>query len=553
VILVELTAAIDAQGTERTFYVSDSVFRTGAADSPAHTAFEDCLLDPGRIALTAFGDGRTSGGTRLAYGEIRLANAGGELDDWLDYSFDGRTVRIYSGEGGSYPVDFSPVLFGTADGLTVNRREVILRLRDRQLIFDRPVLTTLYAGDNSLPDGVEGTASDLKGRPKPRLFGRVFNISPPCVNTSRLVYQISDGGIASVDGVFDRGQALNPGTEWDDLTEIMANAPAAGTYDSCLALGLIRLGSSPTGAVTVDATQGTGSAARTAGSILTQLAVLAGVSAADISAADVAMLDTLAPATLGVWLSGSETFAAVMDQVAGSVGAFYAFDALGALRMGQLAIPYGPPVLELEEDVIFEPFERRAVREGDIPAWRYSVRHSRAWTVQTSDLAGAVTEQRKALVSLEYRTEQAADESIKVQYLLATEAAADTLMTTSLEAATEAARRLDLFGARADLFDVSIPLSVFRATLTGEPLRLLDVVDLFHPRFGLAAGRSFRVIGINLELGKSRAVLTLWSPKTPGYDALTAYMLATYGRYFAETILADPLDLAVNVTHPAIV
>jgi hypothetical protein len=30
-------------------------------------------------------------------------------------------------------------------------------------------------------------------------------------------------------------------------------------------------------------------------------------------------------------------------------------------------------------------------------------------------------------------------------------------------------------------------------------------------------------------------------------------MLATYGRYFAETILADPLDLAVNVTYPAIV
>ena len=48
-ILVELTAAIDAQGNERTFYVSNAVFRTGATDTPAHTAFDDCLIDPAHL------------------------------------------------------------------------------------------------------------------------------------------------------------------------------------------------------------------------------------------------------------------------------------------------------------------------------------------------------------------------------------------------------------------------------------------------------------------------------------------------------------------------
>jgi hypothetical protein len=39
---------------------------------------------------------------------------------------------------------------------------------------------------------LEGTADDLLGQPKPKVMGSVFNVEPPLVNTSRLIYQIHD-------------------------------------------------------------------------------------------------------------------------------------------------------------------------------------------------------------------------------------------------------------------------------------------------------------------------------------------------------------------------
>jgi hypothetical protein len=505
---IEITAATNAGGTLATFYLADGLLVTEASDTPASFAFDRSLLDPGSISVTAFGDGRTSGGTRLSLGEIRLANSDGQYDGWLAYGFDGRPVVIRSGEAdAAYPSAWSAVFTGTIEALTVNRKEVVIRLRDKQLIFDRPVLTEQYGGTNVLPNGIDGTADDLAGKAKPRLLGSASNIAPPCVNTSKLVYQITTGALASIGAVYDRGAALIFGVDHSTSGALVAATVDAGEYDTCLAEGLFRLGSAPSGEITCDAVQGAAAVDRTASAMLLTLALAAGVSAGDINGADVAALAADNTATLGIWISGqSDTYARVMDQIAGTVGGYYAFDPNGVLRMGRLTEPGGTSVLDLQEFDVLEPFERRPARDGDLPTWAVTVRHSRVGTVQTSDLAGAVTQARRAVIGQEWRSQRAENAAVRAQFLLAAETTFDTLFTDATAAADEASRRQALYGVHRDLFEVGVPVESVGST----SVWLMDAVTLTHPRFGLSAGRQFRLLGIRPDLAKRRFTLTLW-------------------------------------------
>jgi hypothetical protein len=505
-ITVEITAAIDAAGTLTTLYLADAALTTLPADSPANVSFDASLTDPGSVAITAFGDGRTSGGTRLALSEIKAANIDGQYDGWLNYGFDGRPVVIRRGEPGAYPGAMTTVFTGTIEALTVTRREVVLRVRDKQFILARPVLSSFYGGTNTLPTGVDGS-DDLKGKPKPRLFGRCLNIPAPCVNTSKLIYQVSSGPVQAVDAVYDRGEALTNAGDVADAATLQTTTPAAGSYITCISSGLFRLGAAPAGLVTTDATQGSTPAQRTAGQIISALATSAGLSGSEVSSTDIAQLNADNPSTLGLWINDAgTTFAQALDRVTATVGAFYGFDATGVLRSAVLTIPSGAPALFLEEYDVQDPFERRPARDGDLPAWSFTVRHSRLWAVQEADVAAAVTPARRAALATEYGTARAQDATVKNQFLLAAEETVDSLFVFAAEATTEAARRLALYNVRRNFFDVTVNADL----LFDSGARLLSLVQLTNPRFGLSAGGLFRLLGIRLDLARNRATLTLW-------------------------------------------
>lgn len=274
-IFVELTGA-DDEGLERVFYFSSAAFQTGPDDDPQHTAFEPALRDGADIGVSVFSDGRTGGGTQIDLGQIVIVNADGSYDELVDYGFDGRPVVVRTlGAGGTYPDGYPVVFRGTAQGVEATFGEIIIRLQDKQAVFDKPVQTTRYAGDNALPNGLEGTADDLKGQPKPRLYGKALNIAPPCVNTSKLTYQVSDGAVAEITAVYDRGAALAFDQDYATSALLQAATVASGEYATCLAEGYFRIGASPTGQVTCDAAEGATAAARTVAQILKRLALAA--------------------------------------------------------------------------------------------------------------------------------------------------------------------------------------------------------------------------------------------------------------------------------------
>tara|TARA_R110000744_G_scaffold154666_1_gene269738 strand:- start:1130 stop:3571 length:2442 start_codon:yes stop_codon:yes gene_type:complete len=225
----------DVSGTAAgTLYYTNGTFNSSPTDTPADTHFAPRLKERPRLRRSTFSPGRTGGRATSAVGELVLINNDGGLDALNGYAFDARNIKVYRGEDtAAFPGGFTLMLTATASGpAVVTRTEVRIPLRDRQTELDVPLQTTVYAGNNSLPAGLEGVAGDLKDKPKPLCYGVVRNISPPLVNTSKLIYQVSDGAIDSVEAVRDSGVILGR-----DISTLTSNSnPFLTAGDSVVAL-----------------------------------------------------------------------------------------------------------------------------------------------------------------------------------------------------------------------------------------------------------------------------------------------------------------------------
>lgn len=145
----------------------------------------------------------------------------------------------------------------------------ILAIKDRQLTGTESNLVAYWKCDegsgtsigNTIPAGpaitltaptwigsLEGDSS-LEGVVKSVALGVGRQVLAKLVDSQRLVYQVHDGSMQAVTNVKDSGDLLTFGA---DVSDIYAVTPSAGTYNTCLAKGLIRLGSSPVGTITAD-------------------------------------------------------------------------------------------------------------------------------------------------------------------------------------------------------------------------------------------------------------------------------------------------------------
>lgn len=207
--VIELKAYDPVVGGERTLYYANRGFSSTPSDTPADTFFAGRVSKPALARRELFAGGTTRGRSRVGYGDLVLVNGDGALDFLKDCGVDGRDVIVRRGQvGAAYPSAFKTMLVGTMAAAQVGADIVTVKLRDQQFLLDVPLQPNLFAGDNVLPDGLEGTAEDLQGKPKPRCFGRPLNVAPPCVNTSKLIYQLNDGPVAAV-SVYDRGMPLS--------------------------------------------------------------------------------------------------------------------------------------------------------------------------------------------------------------------------------------------------------------------------------------------------------------------------------------------------------
>lgn len=509
-ILVELTAAVDAEGGTETHYLSTEAFVTKPTDTPPNQAFRNRLIDPGAISISIYADSTAGGASKLELGEIVAANKDGEFDAWKDYAFDGREIVVRVGEpGGAYPQDYPAVLAATIERVDITWDKLVIKARDRSYIFQRPVLTQRFLGTNAGADGLEGTADDIKGRIVPRVYGRAPNIAPPCVNIPRQVYRVSDGAVADISAVYIRQAAQTRGVDHPTGDDLLAATVAAGTYQTCLSEGLFKLGAVD-GLVTADVVEGGAASDRTAAQLLQRLAIAAGVSAVDIVSADIDSLDGLNPAELGFYLDDETTFLDVMDRIAQSVGAWFAFDPLGKLRIGRLDPPTGAPVATLQKHEELDGVERTTLRDQPAPLWSVTIRHTPIWTTQTTDLAGAVDPARRAFLAEPYRAATASEATIRIKHRMAGSAEIETYLTSATDAEAEAQRQLAIHGSQHDVFAAPVPIDRLAELMDQNGLFLGKELGLDLDRFGLSGGKSFVLLGIRYERRAKRASLVLW-------------------------------------------
>ncbi|MBY0432202.1 MAG: phage tail protein [Rhodospirillales bacterium] len=514
--LVEVTAWNPAvPGPVVLRFASSPGYVTRPDCTPANTVYEPRVISPGNFERHLYRSGATGGGSEVAYGLIILNNADGGLDHLIGHGFDGRTLLIRRGEpDAAYPAGF-PVLFrGTVEQAEFSWNRVTLRLRDRQAeIAEKPLQNNRYLGTNVAPGGVEGTAEDLKGQPKPRLYGRVSNISPPCVNPWKAVYQVSDatGRPLAIDAVYDKGVRLTRSVARASLAELLAVVPAGGCWDWYRGAegAFLRLGSPAAGRITCDAAEGAQASDRTAAGIARGILTgPGGLTDADLDAASLAALDAANPAEMGLWRGTEEdSVGRALDEVLSGIGAYWVPDRLGTFRLGRLEAPQGPPLERYEAWRILGPGIERLISSDKgrgVPAWRITVRHSRNYTVQDENELAGVAADRRAWLGSEYRSALAENAALCIAHPLAGEITITSLLLSEQAAQAEAQRLLALRGVRRDLVRLKVHAPEAAAIDLGA------VVEVRLPRFGWDGGALFRVIGMVEDFERNRTELELW-------------------------------------------
>ena len=519
ILLVEVVVYNSNRGaTETRRYCTGTRFVTGPAETPADTIYAPRIKQAIDIQRTMFGSRTTKGRSTLGLGAVILLNGDGALDDFGQLGFDKRAITIRRGPvGGAYPSAFPADFVGTMANVEVTQDEVRLLLRDRQAELNVPLQTTKYTGAGLAT--LEGVAGDIKGKPKPVCYGVVKNVPAVCVETAKLIYQVADAAIQTFDVVYDRGVVITAGAAYANTTDLLDNAlaPAAGTYKTYSGAegSYFRLGSQPDGQVTADISQGANAAARYTGQVFTNVLTRAGYTAADWNATDVTDIDTAAPYALGFWQGLEETpVSAVLDQVAGSVGAAWFTDLTGDFRIQQLVSPTGIAVETFKDSDIIRDKKLMRVTPNDLgqglPTYRCIVRYAKNYTVQDTDLAAAVTQARREVVSKEWREAQTTDATVQTAHPLAIESVDDSLLTTEGNAQSEATRRQTLRGVARAFYEFAVALDDDTAAL-----ELNDVIELAHSRYGLGVvggdtGALACVLGLAPNGEQRELLVTAW-------------------------------------------
>lgn len=474
---------LDASNAPVTLY-----FSSGAYRDPSGLGFDPRIEQPADFVQTAY-VGPLSITEGSGYGETVLLNLDGGLNRLADYAVDGRVATLQLDTDGV----LATVLTATVESLTFDGTRVRLKLRDPQQRLAQPHLTAVYAGDNVLPAGVEGTSDDIKGQRKPRVYGTVSNISPVLVNTALYVYQASDRATSSITAVRDRGVPLTAGAAYTSLSELQTVAPAAGQFRAWQ--GYFRVGSVPVGEITCDATN----TVTALGSVFAEVAAAAG---ATLFPADVAALDAVG--NVGLFISDDSDTTPLLDELATAAGGYWAFDALGVLRAGPLLAPDVPVFDLFDHDIIAIERSAQGAGRNGLPVWRVAIGADRVHTVQ-SDLAAAAIS-TAARYGREYREEFAESASIKTRHPLSEPVQLNTALVSLSDAQTQASRLLSLLSTRRDTVRVTARLS----SMTLGALAIGVTGRITTPRLGYGAGRAMRVLGARIDAKRRRAEITLW-------------------------------------------
>lgn len=479
----------------RIFAATDD-FTSRPTDAVAGRLFAGTVRQPLRFTRSIVGAGDFSSLT-LGLGEAILSNASGEYDRLIGtHALDGRALRIKLGGADDAYDSFGTIFDGQSTGYRVDGREFIVDLRDNAYRLEVPASPNTYAGTG----GIEGR-EELKGRRKPRAFGKLLNVTPASLSpASTSLYQVNDGPVQAITAVYVRGVAMTLQADYATPEALIAADVDGGKYGTCLAAGIfaVTANSGERGMVTADVEgDATGGVyVSTTADILRRLVEgTAGVTAFD--EASLVALNTAYPDAIGYYVGPGEDIwiSAIVERLMGALGGWGGFRRNGRFEVGVLRAPIGTSIARFT-DIVIVDIDRDALPDSiEPPAWRYRMAYGRNWTVQDEDaLAGSVQEDeaRVAFLAEPYRiADPAEDPRIKINHPLAQDPAVlEGFFAEAAPAAAEALRRLRFFRSARSLYRMTLKTQPYRLDLGSE-------IHVTYPRWDLKAGKSLRVVEID--------------------------------------------------------
>jgi hypothetical protein len=491
------------------FYYSDRGYTTGPTDPDLPNRHFAPRLSNGltlerSLPLSPLAGSRSL----LQVGSLGFVNADGGMDGYLrDYALDGRAIEVKFGRPDFAYGAFSTLFKGTARAaLADSRAGLRFELRDASWRLERPAQTSFYAGTGGLEGG-----SEISGLPRPIAYGACRNVTPVLVDAGLLLFQVADRPIRGITAVHDRGLAL---THAGDVADILTASPPAGTYVTQLSGGYFRLGALPDGTVTADvegdASYGT-YVTKTADIAFRLMCDRAGFTDAGIDATAFDRLRSDQPAPIGLYV-GTETVsvADLLDLLFGGIGGWWGVNAEDVIDCGRIGAPADRAVAA-GAVAYFSGRDVLAFGFIDLPAavnppwYRIRVGYARNWTVQESDLAGAVGATRRQFLAHGYRYALWSDPLVSTTHLRAQEPPAiPTLFADEADANFEAARLGVLWGRRRSGVR-------FTTKLKGFLQRPGETIHLDLPVAPLAGGRNVVIVGQGFDTGTNTVTLdVMW-------------------------------------------
>jgi len=437
------------------------------------------------------------------FGEIEIANGDGSMDSIVrNNAVDGRRVRIlYGPMMGSY-TDFGVIADVLGVTWQADEERVRLVVRDRTYSLEKPLQTNLYDGA-----GGAGGTIEIKGKPKPLMFGRCRNVTPVLIDPTNRIYQVHDGKAKAVDMVYDRGTSITFDAVAGDAASygaLVSLSVTAGQFATCLDEGMFKLGDDPAGLVTADCR---GSAdpdyIDTFDTIALRLILsFAGIGEEYVNAGSFASAATIG-GEMGIYLDINELVSteAVLNRLAHATGSWWGTGRDGRITAGRLKSPAGEsPVFYFRADHII----RLSVISSPIPRYSQVVGYKKNWTVQRGeDLAGAVLDRRQELAE-PYKASAISDIQIKVRHQ---EALDPPVLETIYESQTDADALRD---EKFNLHKVDRQMFELTCKRLGFLFTLGQIVNVTYPRFGLDSGKNFVVTNITENARGDETILQVW-------------------------------------------
>lgn len=487
------------------YYIGSTHGRsTASSDTPASTHVPPSLATLPTFQISAFDGIDPVLNPRGSVGSVVLSDPTGVLDTYHSYVLDGGIMELRRGTPGAALSTFSTVAKWTPAGMSYGHNTKEIRAHNLFRILEAaPLHDERFSGE-----GGAGGDANLTGVLKPYCVGQVSRVPAILMNAATRIYMVSCTPIEAIDGVAEGGAALTfSGTDRADYAALAAATITPGYYDTCLALGLFRLGASPLWDITADVrgdnTGGTYVDARgdIAKRIVTRSGIVLTSGQVDITALDT--LEGFVPQVCGFFWNKEITKAAALTEVLeGRVG-YWFVDLAGTLVLKSLENSGAIQAVYAFSSQTGEPQMTESIRP---PRWKTSLSYRRNYHPQDrSRLAGILTDTLVSTYSQDAQWASSADATIYADYPTAVEKRIYSGLWDSAEAAAEAIVQQALLLPTRERWRVPIYDDPF--TLAGYIGQSISISG--YSRYGWDNPRTFILIGV--EWGPDLVpIATLW-------------------------------------------